>query len=135
MTSAVHWRQRAECRGEDPELFFPDHSGGRQARDAKEVCGRCEVREPCAAWAIEVGVEYGVWGGTTAADRRHAGVKPVRVDRLERPLKPCGTQAAYDRHIKRGEPVDDECREANRLRQAKRRAARKAALAAEAGAA
>lgn len=130
--TTVHWRQLAECRGEDPELFFPSRSKGAQARNAKEVCGRCLVREPCAAWAIEVGVEYGVWGGTTAADRRHAGVKPIR---LERPLKPCGTQAAYDRHIKRGEPVDDECREANRLRQAKRRAARKAALAAEAGAA
>lgn len=27
-------------------------------------------------------------------------------------LKPCGTPAAYARHVKRGEPVDDACRAA-----------------------
>ncbi|MEC3995065.1 WhiB family transcriptional regulator [Actinacidiphila sp. DG2A-62] len=133
MSATTHWRLQAACADEDPELFFPEHSGGQQARDAKAVCATCPVEAECRAWAMQVGVEYGVWGGTSAADRRHQGVKPVR---MERQVKPCGTQAAYDRHIKRGEPVDDECREANRLRQAARRAAKKAAAAAaESGAA
>lgn len=28
-------------------------------------------------------------------------------------LAPCGTQSAYTRHVKRGEPIDDACRQAN----------------------
>ena len=29
-----------------------------------------------------------------------------------RPLAPCGTPGAYRRHYRRGEPVDEECRQA-----------------------
>lgn len=29
-------------------------------------------------------------------------------------MKPCGTRSAYTRHLSRGEPIDDACREANR---------------------
>ena len=29
-------------------------------------------------------------------------------------LPPCGTYAAYQRHYKRGQPIDQECRDANR---------------------
>ena len=36
-----------------------------------------------------------------------------------RPLKPCGTRAAYQRHKESGEPVDEACRAANRTYQAK----------------
>lgn len=39
-----------------------------------------------------------------------------------RQLKPCGSVAAYSRHIKRGEPVDDDCRAARRTYQAEYRA-------------
>ncbi|WP_086768150.1 hypothetical protein [Streptomyces bobili] len=28
-------------------------------------------------------------------------------------IAPCGTQSAYTRHVKRGEPIDDACRRAN----------------------
>ena len=30
-----------------------------------------------------------------------------------RPAAPCGTPAAYQRHLRHGEPVDDACRRAN----------------------
>jgi hypothetical protein len=33
---------------------------------------------------------------------------------MSRPLAPCGTRAAYDRHFRRGEPVDEACRLAAR---------------------
>ena len=29
------------------------------------------------------------------------------------PIAPCGTQSAYTRHVKKGEPIDDACRAAN----------------------
>ena len=35
---------------------------------------------------------------------------------------PCGTKAAYERHLRRKEPVDDECRLANTKAQRKTRA-------------
>lgn len=28
-------------------------------------------------------------------------------------IAPCGTQSAYTRHVKNGEPIDDACRQAN----------------------
>lgn len=37
----------------------------------------------------------------------------LREPRQPRPLAPCGTPAAYTRHVKRGEPIDDACRQAN----------------------
>ncbi|MFF7475281.1 WhiB family transcriptional regulator [Streptomyces sp. NPDC008092] len=67
------WRDRAECRNEDPDLFFPIGTTGpslHQTRRAKAVCERCPVQEPCLRWAMESGQAIGVWGGTTEAERR-----------------------------------------------------------------
>ncbi|MEV5955700.1 WhiB family transcriptional regulator [Streptomyces sp. NPDC051987] len=67
------WRDHAECRYEDPDLFFPIGTTGpslHQTRQAKAVCERCPVREPCLRWAMETGQAVGVWGGTTEAERR-----------------------------------------------------------------
>jgi WhiB family transcriptional regulator, redox-sensing transcriptional regulator len=44
------WRDRAPCLGVDPELFFPIGNTGPallQIEEAKVVCRRCEVVEPC----------------------------------------------------------------------------------------
>jgi WhiB family redox-sensing transcriptional regulator len=67
------WRQQAVCRDEDPDLFFPIGNTGPavlQAEEAKTVCRRCPVREPCLEWALESGQEAGVWGGTSEEERR-----------------------------------------------------------------
>ncbi|GKQ35610.1 WhiB family transcriptional regulator [Streptomyces sp. A012304] len=67
------WRQRAACRHEDPELFFPIGTSGpalMQTEQAKAVCRRCPVREPCLEWAMETDQTLGVWGGTSESERR-----------------------------------------------------------------
>ena len=67
------WRDRAACRAEDPELFFPVGTAGpalRQVEQARAVCRRCPVIEACLRWALTVGVDAGVWGGLTAEERR-----------------------------------------------------------------
>lgn len=68
------WRHRAACRDTDPELHFPVGSGGvtadQQAKEALTLCRRCPVVADCLAWAVETGQEYGIWGGTTEAQRR-----------------------------------------------------------------
>lgn len=43
-----------------------------------------------------------------------------------KPLQPCGTDAAYQRHVKYGEPIDDACRGARNAAQNERRAKAKA---------
>ncbi|WP_327312297.1 WhiB family transcriptional regulator [Streptomyces sp. NBC_01235] len=67
------WRQHAACRREDPDLFFPIGTSGPallQTEQAKAVCRRCPVREPCLEWAMETDQTLGVWGGTDEAERR-----------------------------------------------------------------
>src|SRR6478735_1139366 len=52
----MDWRHEAACRDEDPELFFPIGNTGpalSQIDEAKTVCRRCPVVEPCLQWALE----------------------------------------------------------------------------------
>lgn len=67
------WRDRAACRGEDPELFFPigtGHAALSQVERARGVCQRCLVIEECLRFALSTGQDAGIWGGLTAEERR-----------------------------------------------------------------
>jgi WhiB family transcriptional regulator, redox-sensing transcriptional regulator len=69
----MDWRSEAACIDEDPELFFPVGTTGPavvQIEEAKRVCTRCEVREPCLEFALETRQDAGVWGGLTEEERR-----------------------------------------------------------------
>ena len=68
------WTTDALCAEVDPELFYPET--GLPNRDAKRVCSRCDVRAACLAHAIANRERFGVWGGTTAWERRRM-VRPV----------------------------------------------------------
>lgn len=77
------WRNRAACRDQDPELFFPVSEVGPgecQVAEAKAVCAGCPVRAECLRFAIEEGLDYGIFGGQTASERRDV----VRRRRTER---------------------------------------------------
>lgn len=67
------WAELAACKDEDPELFFPISDigpGARQTAQAKAVCARCPVRSECLGYALDNGLDHGVFGGTTAEERR-----------------------------------------------------------------
>jgi WhiB family redox-sensing transcriptional regulator len=67
------WRHEALCTDEDPELFFPTGETGpalAQIEQAKNVCRRCPVTEECLRWALDTGVDSGVWGGMSEVERR-----------------------------------------------------------------
>ncbi|MGW1587870.1 WhiB family transcriptional regulator [Streptomyces sp. NPDC002386] len=67
------WRDQAACIGEDPEVFFPlaDFSApGTEASLARAICRRCPVIIACRTWAIDQGEDDGIWGATTAVQRR-----------------------------------------------------------------
>ena len=69
----VDWRGGAACVGEDPELFFPASTFGprmSQAEEARSICRRCPVTTDCLVWALDAGIEDGVWGGRTEEERR-----------------------------------------------------------------
>ncbi|GAA5152606.1 MULTISPECIES: WhiB family transcriptional regulator [Amycolatopsis] len=82
MSYQGNWQERAACRDEDPELFFPVSEmgpGARQVAQAKAVCARCPVRAECLQYALDTGLDHGIFGGTTDAERR----KLVRRTRAE----------------------------------------------------
>jgi WhiB family redox-sensing transcriptional regulator len=77
------WRDRAACRDEDPELFFPvgDGAGAQdQIARAQAVCERCPVRQQCLDFALSTGQDAGIWGGLTAAQRRSRRRSGLRID-------------------------------------------------------
>jgi WhiB family redox-sensing transcriptional regulator len=39
-------------------------------REAREVCGRCPVREDCLQLALDENERRGIWGGLTDHERR-----------------------------------------------------------------
>ena len=72
----MDWREKASCRGADPDLFFPIGNSGPallQIDEAKAVCRHCPVMEECLAWALTADPVEGIWGGTTEGERRAVG--------------------------------------------------------------
>ena len=69
----MDWRHQAECRNEDPELFYPIGNTGPalvQIEAAKAVCRRCVAVDECLEWALETSQDSGVWGGMSEDERR-----------------------------------------------------------------
>ena len=64
----LSWRQRAACRGVEPDVFYP--VSDEEAEEAKAICDECPVRQPCLEYAISNREKDGVWGGATERERR-----------------------------------------------------------------
>lgn len=62
------WVARANCRGVDVDLFFPER--GASTQEAKEVCRGCRVCEDCLVFALANGEKFGIWGGLSERERR-----------------------------------------------------------------
>jgi WhiB family transcriptional regulator, redox-sensing transcriptional regulator len=76
------WRESAACQQVDTELFFPVSRSGRgaaEARQAKAICARCPVRQPCLSYALATRQAYGIWGGYDDEERRvlHRRMEPA----------------------------------------------------------
>ena len=66
--NALSWQTDALCAQTDPEAFFPEKGGS--TRDAKKICGSCEVRNSCLEYALENDERFGIWGGLSERERR-----------------------------------------------------------------
>jgi WhiB family redox-sensing transcriptional regulator len=63
------WVERAVCASTDPEIFFPPK--GDPGTQARQVCGRCPVSDPCLAYALQAREEFGIWGGLDPVERKN----------------------------------------------------------------
>ncbi len=65
------WMDDAACAQTDPDMFFPEKGGS--TRNAKRICGGCDVREQCLEYALATGQQEGIWGGLAPRERRATG--------------------------------------------------------------
>jgi WhiB family transcriptional regulator, redox-sensing transcriptional regulator len=67
------WLDRAACRDQDPERFFPESGEQVKAAEAKAICQGCQVRVHCLNLAVKaaggIDADHGVFGGTLPAER------------------------------------------------------------------
>lgn len=56
------------CAGADVNLFFSDNIG--DINQAREICISCPLMAACLDYAT-FAEEFGVWGGTTAGERKN----------------------------------------------------------------
>lgn len=66
---------QAACKTADPELFFADAKELDKVAEAKSYCGICPVVLQCLTYAFK-NDEFGVWGGTTMAERTRVRNNP-----------------------------------------------------------
>jgi WhiB family redox-sensing transcriptional regulator len=123
------WELQAACKGVDPDVFFSQKTIGL----ARQTCRACPVQMDCleAALVREAGVakafRTGLVAGTTGSQRWSIEQQWKATTDITKPkpkrkptgrprgksVPPCGTPAAYQRHLRREEPIDQACREAN----------------------
>lgn len=123
MGAESDWEPRAVCRDLDPDLFFEP----KRTAAAKAACARCPVTAECLEAVLvreeglsagyRSGIFAGLAGGERATVAKQKGLVKARAKkRTPGPVNSkaeCGTTAAYSRHLRNKEAVDDECREAH----------------------
>lgn len=119
----------AACKGADLDLFFPMGDSPGAYSQARQYCARCPVVSECLQYALDLGSDYGMYGGTTPADRRHirAGETLAASFGVGHGDKP-GTSTGYYREKAAGLTPCDDCRNAYNRRARDRRAASKVAV-------
>ncbi|MGW1721621.1 WhiB family transcriptional regulator [Streptomyces sp. NPDC002306] len=66
-TPDLAWQSQALCAETGAEFFFPEP--GSSVREAKLICGMCEMRSACLDYALAHDERFGVWGGLSEKER------------------------------------------------------------------
>ncbi|MGW1543648.1 WhiB family transcriptional regulator [Streptomyces sp. NPDC002309] len=61
------WQAEALCAQTGSDFFFPEP--GSSVREAKRICGLCEMRAVCLDYALTNDERFGVWGGLSEKER------------------------------------------------------------------
>lgn len=62
------WQEFAQCRGRDPEIFYPQR--GVPTASAKALCRECPVKVECLEHALVNEERFGIWGGLSERERK-----------------------------------------------------------------
>ncbi len=62
------WQELAQCRGRDPEIFYPQR--GVPTASAKTLCRECPVKSECLEYALVNEERFGIWGGLSERERK-----------------------------------------------------------------
>ena len=79
------WYKRAACKGETESFFSYDEE---KEAHALAICKDCPVRQECLETALADRNLFGVWGGTTRAERRRFHRRAVTARHAYRPRTP-----------------------------------------------
>jgi hypothetical protein len=132
---AAHALPACQNGTRDPDTWYSTRLD--EQAEARAVCFACPLRPACQAAVL--GFErgwpamdrHGIWAGLDGNER--TALDPTATARPARLLTECGTEAAYTRHKRRGEPIDEACQaaftEAGRRRRYQREARSKQAAA------
>lgn len=102
-----HWTDLAACAGMPTRLWFPEP--GDSTKEALAICSTCAVRAECLQYALDNGERFGLYGGTTAKER-----KTLRRGRVQRHRQVThGTPSGYAWHLNRHEAPCWYCADAN----------------------
>jgi len=61
------WQQQAACHGMTA-LFFPTR--GQDVKHVRHICAACPVRTECLDFALDNGIQHGIFVGTSERERR-----------------------------------------------------------------
>ncbi|MFE2040657.1 WhiB family transcriptional regulator [Streptomyces sp. NPDC059477] len=67
--AAAAWQDQALCAQTGSDFFFPEP--GSSVREAKRICGMCDMRRACLDYALANDERFGVWGGLSEKERLH----------------------------------------------------------------
>jgi WhiB family redox-sensing transcriptional regulator len=98
------WMADANCRGLNPDLFFPNR--GEPTDDLRQICRRCDVQTECLDYALDNNEDKGFWGGLSGRERRQ--IKAVGGRSTIRPITH-GTVNGYNTHLRRDEQPCPAC--------------------------
>ena len=75
----LSWQAKANCRGEDTSLFFPEDGGlPDEVERLRKLCATCPVRVACRKHSLQY-EDHGFWAGMGRSEReaarRELGIK------------------------------------------------------------
>jgi WhiB family redox-sensing transcriptional regulator len=77
----TEWMDSAACHslGVSTDLFFPEYQSEESVSYAKAICKGCPVAGKCLQYALEVPIDFGIWGGFTPQERTRFRTPKKRV--------------------------------------------------------
>lgn len=78
------WVEQAVCRSVNPDLWFNDYAS--RYDPVFRICASCPVRRDCLKEALDLDIEFGIWGGVPSRVRERIRWRKKALKERERIL-------------------------------------------------